>query len=93
MKDTIKSKEGYKVRHYTCSVNENGDNVVVFEGIHALFSGKERTMEDYIDECKNGNNECAVKFEVFTTVKGNQFIYWGDLETGEDFVTKVGSKD
>ena len=46
-------------------------------------------MGDYIEEVVNGNNECAVKFEVFTTRKGNQFIYWGDTETGEDFITKV----
>lgn len=46
-------------------------------------------MEDYIDEYKNDGNECAVKYEVFTTIHGNQFIYWGCLETSEDYITKV----
>lgn len=89
MRNTIQSKLGYKVRYFDCSLNDNGDNVLVMEGIHTLFTAKERTMDDYIDECKNGNNECAVKYEVFTTVEGNQFIYWGDTETCEDFITKV----
>ena len=89
MKDTIKAKIGYKVRHFICSLNDNGDDVLVMDGVHTVFTAKERTMDDYIDECKNGNNECAVTYEVFTTVKGNQFIYWGDTETFEDFITKV----
>lgn len=31
----------------------------------------------------------AHKVEVFTTVKGNQFIYWRDEKSDEDFITKV----
>lgn len=89
MKDTIKANVGYTVKHFTLPLNPRGDKVCVMDGIHCILKAQERSMEDYIDEYKNGNNECAVKFEVFTTIKGNQFIYWGDLETGEDFVTKV----
>lgn len=89
MEDTIKANVGYKVKCFTCSLNDNGDNVLVMDGIHALFTAKLRVMEDYIDECENGNNECAEKYEVFTTEKGNQYIWWVDNETGDDFITKV----
>ena len=89
MKNTIKAKDGYVVRHTRYPLNPRGDKVYVLDGEHLLFKAKERSMDDYIDEYKDGNNECAVKYEVFTTVKGNQFIYWGDTETGEDFITKV----
>ena len=85
MKNTIKAKNGFIVRH-----SEISDGFCkVLDGNEFLFFAELRSMEDYVDECKNGNNECAVKFEVFTTAKGNQFIYWGDIETGEDFITKV----
>ena len=40
-------------------------------------------------EVLDDGNELAHKVEVFTTVKGNQFIYWRDEESDEDFITKV----
>lgn len=95
MKDTIKAKDGYKIKIFRNGFNElrpitdRGDNALVFDGDKVLYAAKVRTMDDYIDECKNGNNECAIKYEIFTTVKGNQYIYWSDTETGEDFITKI----
>lgn len=85
MINTIRAKDGYKVRHG----KKDKNNIWVYDGKKLLFRGRLRTWNDYNDECKNGNNEMAVKMEVFTTVKGNQFIYWADLETDEDFITKV----
>lgn len=86
MKDTIKSKNGFSVVHKP----KTPENIrYIKDGSTYLFRAVLRTMEDYIDEYINGNNECAVKCEVFTTIKGNQFIYWTDTETGEDFITKV----
>ena len=85
MKDTIEAQDGYKVRHG----KKDKNNIWVFDGIRLLFRGRLRTRDDFNDECQNGNNEMAVEMEVFTTVKGNQFIYWADLETGENFITKV----
>lgn len=85
MRNTITAKIGYRMKK--SKTNENLR--AVYDGDILLFVGELRSMEDYIDECKNGNNECAIKYEVFTTIYGNQFIYWGDIETGEDFITKV----
>ena len=85
MKDTIKANVGYKIRQ------NKYDNSVkyVYDGEKYLFEAVQRSWDDYTDECVNGSNEMALQQEVFTTVKGNQFIYWIDLETDEDFVTKV----
>ena len=85
MRNTIKAKIGYTVRKSKSMENFRA----VFDGEELLFVGDLRSMEDYIDEYKNGGNECAVKYEVFTTIHGNQFIYWGCLETSEDYITKV----
>ena len=84
MKDTIKAEFGYTVGH-----KAGCNRAVVRDGREVLFVAEIRSMEDYVDEVKNGNNECAVMFEVFTTVKGNQFIYWADLEADEDYITRV----
>lgn len=85
MRNTITAKVGYRVK----KSKANEKLRAVYDGENLLFVGELRSMEDYIDEYKNGNNECAVKYEVFTTINGNQFIYWGCTETGEDFITKV----
>lgn len=85
MKVTIKAKDGFKVVHGKNDKN----NIFVCDGEEILFNGRLRTWEDFEDEVKNGNNEMAVEMEVFITTKGNKFVYWSDLETGEDFVTKV----
>lgn len=83
MKNTMKAKIGYLIKKLP------DGRLALFDGIHALFTFKIRFMEDYIDECANGNNECALKMGVLTTRAGNQFIYWCDEETGEDFLTEV----
>ena len=85
MRNTIKAKVGYRVRKSKANENLRA----VYDGEDLLFVAELRSMDDYIDEYKNGGNECAVKYEVFTTVNGNQFIYWGCTETNEDFITKV----
>lgn len=93
MKDTIKAKNGYTVKQCIKKGQANTQSIPiygkVFDGDKLLFIAQYRSLDDYNDECKNKSNECAVKYEIFTTVKGNQFIYWGDEETGEDFLTKV----
>lgn len=84
MRDTIKADYGYSVRY--CA---DGKHCKLYDGDRLVMSAELRTKEDYDDEVLNDGNEMAVKFEVFTTAKGNQFIYWGDLETDEDFLTKL----
>ena len=85
MQDTITAKTGYKVYHNKLNRRE----IHVYDGKELLFDGEERSWDDYIDECVKGNNEMALQMDVFTTDRGNQFVYWIDLETGEDFVSRV----
>lgn len=85
MKVTIKAKDGYRV---ICEKNDK-NNIFVCDGDEILFKGRRRTWEDFEDEVINGNNEMAAEMEVFITKKGNKFVYWVDLERGEDFITKV----
>lgn len=52
-----------------------------------MYNYREAVKEDYLEE-KEGN-ECFNLCEVFTTQKGNQYIYWRDEEIDEDRITKV----
>ena len=85
MRNTIKWKVGYVILFKKSKPNK----VIVCDGDDVLFEGERRSWEDYKDEVLDDGNEMAHKVEVFTTVKGNQFIYWRDEETDEDFITKV----
>lgn len=85
MRNTIKAKVGYEVRH----LKNKPDTVRVYDGENFLFQGTLRTYEDYVDECVEGGDETAVRCEVFTTVKGNQFVYWRCEEYDEDYLTKI----
>lgn len=59
--------------------DENGDFITYAE---------KRTVEDYIDECLHGNNECAYLIEKFQRIKnGKDAILWGDNETQEIFIS------
>lgn len=90
MKDTIKAKIGYIVKYlYNKETKERTGFANVYDGEEKLYRAEMRTFEDYKDEVLQGNNECAGLMEIFTTEKGNQFIYWVDFETGEDFLTKI----
>ena len=85
MRNTIKAKVGYVVWHR----KSNPDKITVCDGDDILFKGEQRSWEDYKDEVLDEGNEMAHKVEVFTTVKGNQFIYWRDEENDWDLITKV----
>lgn len=85
MRNTIKAKVGYEVHR----LKSKPDAVRVYDGDNFLFQGTLRTYEDYIDECVEGGDETAVRCEVFTTVKGNQFVYWRCEEYDEDYLTKI----
>ena len=86
MRDTIKAKDGYhvvKVRNI--ATGEEGYRID--DGRNPLFAAQKRSYEDYKDEERQ--NEMFRRCEVFTTVKGNQFIYWRDEEIDADYITKV----
>ncbi len=90
MKDTIKAKIGYKVKYgklKAISIHGFLDIATIYDGEEPIFNAYVRTMEDYKDEKRQ--NECFIFHEQFTTIKGNRFIYWGDTETGADYLTKI----
>lgn len=86
MKDTIRAKDGYhvvKVRNIV--TGEKGYRID--DGCNPIFVAQRRSYEDYKDDKRQ--NEMFLFCEVFTTVKGNQFIYWRDEEIDEDYITAV----
>lgn len=85
MKDTIKAKNGYIVKQRKSDTTQ----IRVYDGEDFLFEGERRSYEDYVEEVVNAGNEAARKYEVFTTTKGNQFVYWRDEEADWDLVTKI----
>lgn len=53
-----------------------------------LFICKElRTLDDFIDEVIDGNNECAECLGYFTTRKNNTYLLWYDWEIDEYYIT------
>lgn len=90
MKDTIKAKEGYWIGKAPSLREEHGDDArVLMDGQKAVMLCFKRSIEDY--EYNKRENECFEKMEVFTTRKGNQFIYWRDNELDEDYITKISA--
>ena len=93
MTDTIKARDGYRV-HKAHNIETGETGWLVWDGNRKLFVAQRVSREDYEDECEN--NEGVRLLEVFTTVKGNQWIYWTDEEDGEDRITlirKAGEKE
>lgn len=92
MRNTITAKVGYTVG-YTVKNNyhdiRTGQKVrVLFDGDVMIMGGHIKTMQDHIKEMEQ--NECYHVCEIFTTIKGNQFIYTRDEELDEDYLVKVG---
>lgn len=85
MKDTIKAKNGYIVKQRKSDPTQ----VRIYDGEDFLFEGERRSYEDYVEELIEAGNEAARKCEVFTTTKGNQFVYWRDEEADWDLITKI----
>lgn len=86
MRNTIKAKNGYRVVKVR-NIITGKEGWRIDDGSEPLFVAQKRTYEDYQDEKRQ--NECFKQCEVFTTVKGNQFIYWRDEEIDVDYITKV----
>lgn len=90
MKDTIKAKDGYHVRKVR-SIITGAEGYLIDDGDNPLFLAQKRSYNEYQDEMRD--NECFSQCEVFTTVKGNQFIYWRDEEIDVDYITKVPTEN
>lgn len=84
MKNTMKAKFVFRVG-VLCD-DEGAKLLCVYDGHKQITIAEERTMKDYIDEILN---ECAARYGVFKSIDGQQYIYWGNRETGEDYLTKV----
>ena len=86
MKDTIIAKNGYRVKKVRNIVT--GEIAYrIDDGEQPLFVAQKKSREEY--ESNKSENEEFMVCEVFTTVKGNQFIYWRDNELDEDYITKA----
>lgn len=91
MRNTIKAQIGYAVKYGTIKGEKAA---LIKDGERKLFVALVKS-EDEMKAEKKGNEEFHIE-EVFTTIKGNQFIYWRDV-VGEgdwdddihDFITKV----
>lgn len=86
MKDTIKAKDAYRVKKVK-NIITGEEGYRIDDGNNPLFVAQMRSYADYEDEKRQ--NECFCFCEVFTTAKGNQFIYWRDEEIDADYITKV----
>ena len=86
MRNTIKAKDGYRVVKVK-NIITGEEEYRIDDGCNPLVVAQMRSYEDYKDEERQ--NEMFRRCEVFTTVDGNQFIYWRDEETDEDYITKV----
>lgn len=86
MKDTIKAINGYSVR-YAKNKRTNEEVAVLYDGMACIMIAKKCSFSDYCENEKQ--NEMFEFMEKFTTRNGNEFIYWVDKETGEDFLTKI----
>ena len=86
MKDTIKAINGFRVVKVKNIIT--GDvGYRIDDGMKPLFVAQKRSYVDYKDEERQ--NEMFRFCEVFTTDKGNQFIYWRDDEIDADYITKI----
>jgi hypothetical protein len=86
MKDTITAKQGYRVRKVINA--ENGaEGYKVLDGDNLLLIGYKRSVADFKEEQEERDE--FTQWEVFTTTKGNQFIYWYDEILDEDYVAPV----
>lgn len=88
MTDTIKAEYGYRVRKLRNAItNEKTNYRAVFDGYKLIMVVELATVGEF--NYHEMNNECFEICEVFTTQKGNQFIYWRDNEIDQDYITKI----
>lgn len=89
MKNTMKAKSAFRVGDFYTNEAEGVKVVCVYDGPKCVIIADIRSMKDYTDEVVNEGNECAARYGVFKSIDCEQYIYWGDRETGEDYLTKV----
>lgn len=86
MKNTITAKVGYWIGKIP-NQDKTDNRRVLLDGQNVVMLCELMPYELYKEEASD--NECFEKCEVFTTQKGNQYIYWRDNELDKDYITKV----
>ena len=77
----------------TCKImKSNGEETnmreIRDESGQLITYAEKRTMQDYIDECLHGENECAELLAKYERVRdGKDAILWFDNETQEIFIS------
>lgn len=88
MRNTIEAKHGgYHCRKLYRNEEHTDFIYMVMDGEQPVMYANPVDWKFYISE-KEGN-ECFNLCEVFTTIKGNQFIYFRDEEIDVDYIVKV----
>lgn len=90
MKDTIKAKYGYTVTKVK-NIMTGETAYIIRDGSKNLFIAQKVSEEDY--KAEKEQNEAYYFCETFTTIEGDQFIYWRDNELDEDYITQITSKN
>ena len=76
--------------HYVLLMNTTDyTDLILMNGTEFVMAAQSRPFKDFKYECLDGNNEAAKLEEMFITKKGNKYIYWRDIITNEDFLTKI----
>ena len=83
-KDTIIAKEGYKIRF---SKNKLKNVIYLFDGENLIMIAEVMELNEF--EYELLENECFGVCEVFTTLKGDKYIYCRDEEADIDYLVKV----
>ena len=79
-----------KVRCKIIKINgvETNMRAIRDESGELITYAEKRTMQDYIDECLHGENECAELLDKYERVRdGKDAILWFDNETQEIFIS------
>ena len=79
-----------KVRCKIIKINgvETNMRAIRDESGELITYAEKRTMQDYIDECLHGENECAELLAKYERVRdGKDAILWFDNETQEIFIS------
>lgn len=76
LKDTVRARYGYEVRSARCLITDE-KRLQVTDGPNVINVCSIRTVDDYYEAERDGSAACH---EIFTTVKGNRFLYWEDAD-------------
>ena len=83
-KDTIIAKEGYKIRF---PKNKLENVRYLYDGENLIMIAKVMELNEFEKELSE--NECFRVYEIFTTLKGNKYIFCRDEEADIDYLVKV----